>query len=151
MAGCLRFRATSADCERASTVYGSRRPPDCSSATATGYTRPHSARPLAAEYSLTPDCPPPTNRPAECFCSQPANPLASGHKGLRRDRVNTAHFCVTHRTAFARPLLGENAMAAEQDPDTEQLLEAAARGDGQARGRLLQRHRVRLRRMLAVR
>jgi RNA polymerase sigma-70 factor (ECF subfamily) len=37
------------------------------------------------------------------------------------------------------------------EPDTEQLLDAARRGDVQARGRLLERHRPRLRRMVAVR
>src|SRR3977135_2628452 len=36
-------------------------------------------------------------------------------------------------------------------PDTEQLLEAVRRGDAQARGRLLERHRPKLRRMVAVR
>jgi len=35
--------------------------------------------------------------------------------------------------------------------DTEQLLDAAAQGDGQARGQLLTRHLARLRRMVAVR
>src|SRR5436853_3869317 len=42
-------------------------------------------------------------------------------------------------------------MTARPEPDTEQLLDAAARGDGQARGRLLERHRKRLKRMVAVR
>jgi RNA polymerase sigma-70 factor (ECF subfamily) len=37
------------------------------------------------------------------------------------------------------------------EPDTEQLLDAAARGDADARGRLLDRHRQRLKRMVAVR
>ncbi len=37
------------------------------------------------------------------------------------------------------------------DPDTEQLLATASRGDGSARGRLLERHRQRLRCMIAVR
>src|SRR5436309_4126243 len=36
-------------------------------------------------------------------------------------------------------------------PDTEQLLEAVRRGDAQARGRLLERHRSKLRRMVALR
>ena len=36
-------------------------------------------------------------------------------------------------------------------PDTEQLLRDARRGDPSARGRLLERHRARLRRMVAVR
>src|SRR5438128_559367 len=36
-------------------------------------------------------------------------------------------------------------------PDTEQLLEAVSRGDAQARGRLLERHRPKLRRMVAIR
>ena len=36
-------------------------------------------------------------------------------------------------------------------PDTEQLLDDARRGDPSARGRLLDRHRDRLRRMIAVR
>ena len=35
--------------------------------------------------------------------------------------------------------------------DTEQLLQQAARGDAAARGQLLQRHRQRLKRMVAVR
>jgi RNA polymerase sigma-70 factor (ECF subfamily) len=38
-----------------------------------------------------------------------------------------------------------------QDPDTEQLLERAGRGDGGARQQLLERHRGRLRQMIAVR
>ena len=42
-------------------------------------------------------------------------------------------------------------MAARAEPDTEQLLAAADRGDEHARGRLLERHRQRLRRMVAVR
>jgi RNA polymerase sigma-70 factor (ECF subfamily) len=37
------------------------------------------------------------------------------------------------------------------DPDTDRLLDAAGQGDAQARGRLLERHRERLRRMVAVR
>ena len=37
------------------------------------------------------------------------------------------------------------------EPDTERLLEAAHSGDRSARGRLLERHRARLRRMVAVR
>lgn len=37
------------------------------------------------------------------------------------------------------------------EPDTEQLLDQAAEGDSAARGTLLQRHRARLRRMVAVR
>jgi RNA polymerase sigma-70 factor, ECF subfamily len=37
------------------------------------------------------------------------------------------------------------------DPDTEELLNQAAAGDTQARGRLLERHRDRLRRMVALR
>src|SRR5262245_41862806 len=42
-------------------------------------------------------------------------------------------------------------MPTRSDPDTEELLDAAATGDGSARGRLLDRHRQRLRRMVAVR
>src|SRR6476619_5752508 len=42
-------------------------------------------------------------------------------------------------------------MPAQSEPDTEELLDAAATGDGSARGRLLDRHRQRLRRMVAVR
>src|SRR5437016_12730933 len=42
-------------------------------------------------------------------------------------------------------------MTARPEPDTEQLLDAAARGDGPARGRLLERHRQRLKRLVAVR
>jgi RNA polymerase sigma-70 factor (ECF subfamily) len=42
-------------------------------------------------------------------------------------------------------------MPSRSEPDTEQLLDAAASGDGSARGRLLDRHRQRLRRMVAVR
>src|SRR5258708_1657160 len=37
------------------------------------------------------------------------------------------------------------------EPDTEQLLERVARGDPGAEGRLMQRHRQRLRRMIALR
>jgi RNA polymerase sigma-70 factor (ECF subfamily) len=37
------------------------------------------------------------------------------------------------------------------EPDTEQLLERVARGDDSARGQLLQRHRARLRQMIAIR
>ena len=37
------------------------------------------------------------------------------------------------------------------EPDTDVLLDAAAHGDAAARGRLLERHRARLRRMLALR
>src|SRR5262245_28661520 len=37
------------------------------------------------------------------------------------------------------------------EPDTEQLLDDASRGDAGARGRLLELHRERLRRMVAVR
>jgi RNA polymerase sigma-70 factor, ECF subfamily len=36
-------------------------------------------------------------------------------------------------------------------PDTDQLLKSASRGDASARGQLLERHRPRLRRMVAVR
>src|SRR4051794_25150155 len=36
-------------------------------------------------------------------------------------------------------------------PDTDQLLADAGRGDADARGRLLERHRPRLRRMVALR
>ena len=42
-------------------------------------------------------------------------------------------------------------MAPRPEPDTEQLLNAASHGDAGARGRLLERHRPRLRRMVAVR
>jgi RNA polymerase sigma-70 factor (ECF subfamily) len=42
-------------------------------------------------------------------------------------------------------------MPMRSEPDTEQLLDAAARGDDLARGQLLERHRPRLRRMIAVR
>ncbi len=42
-------------------------------------------------------------------------------------------------------------MRARPGPDTDQLLAAAARGDAQARGRLLDRHRPQLKRMVAVR
>jgi RNA polymerase sigma-70 factor (ECF subfamily) len=42
-------------------------------------------------------------------------------------------------------------MPARSEPDTEQLLNAAARGDDLARARLLQRYRLRLRRMVGVR
>ena len=42
-------------------------------------------------------------------------------------------------------------MAATPGPDTDQLLEAVRRGDAQARGRLLERQRPKLRRMVAVR
>ena len=42
-------------------------------------------------------------------------------------------------------------MAAKPGPDTDQLLEAVRRGDAEARGRLLERQRPKLRRMVAVR
>jgi RNA polymerase sigma-70 factor (ECF subfamily) len=42
-------------------------------------------------------------------------------------------------------------MTATHDPDTEQLLCRVAQGDNAARGRLLERHRQRLRQMIAVR
>src|SRR5581483_1896530 len=42
-------------------------------------------------------------------------------------------------------------MTRRPDPDTGELLDAAAIGDGHARGRLLERHRQRLKRMVAVR
>lgn len=42
-------------------------------------------------------------------------------------------------------------MTASPDPDTEQLLHQAAEGDQAARGRLLERHRQRLERMIALR
>ncbi len=42
-------------------------------------------------------------------------------------------------------------MTAAPEPDTELLLDAAAHGDAQARGRLLERHRQKLKRMVAVR
>jgi RNA polymerase sigma-70 factor (ECF subfamily) len=42
-------------------------------------------------------------------------------------------------------------MSSEWEPDTEQLLQRVAGGDADARGALLQRHRGRLRRMIAVR
>src|SRR5436309_7088112 len=42
-------------------------------------------------------------------------------------------------------------MAKPTGPDTDQLLASASRGDTAARGRLLERHRSRLRRMVAVR
>src|SRR5688500_3684139 len=42
-------------------------------------------------------------------------------------------------------------MITAPEPDTELLLDAAARGDADARGRLLERHRPKLKRMVAVR
>jgi RNA polymerase sigma-70 factor (ECF subfamily) len=42
-------------------------------------------------------------------------------------------------------------MPSRSEPDTGELLDAAATGDASARGRLLDRHRQRLRRMVAVR
>jgi RNA polymerase sigma-70 factor (ECF subfamily) len=42
-------------------------------------------------------------------------------------------------------------MTARPTPDTDQLIAAVASGDAQARGRLLDRHRPRLKRMVAVR
>src|SRR4051794_21065968 len=42
-------------------------------------------------------------------------------------------------------------MGTPAGPDTDQLLDEASRGDGAARGRLLERHRPRLRRMVALR
>jgi RNA polymerase sigma-70 factor (ECF subfamily) len=42
-------------------------------------------------------------------------------------------------------------MTSKAGPDTDQLLDAVRRGDAEARGRLLERHRAKLRRMVAVR
>ena len=42
-------------------------------------------------------------------------------------------------------------MTTQPGPDTDQLLEAVARGDAHARSRLLERHRPKLRRMVAIR
>jgi RNA polymerase sigma-70 factor, ECF subfamily len=42
-------------------------------------------------------------------------------------------------------------MGKSPGPDTDQLLASASRGDASARGRLLERHRPRLKRMVAVR
>src|SRR5688572_26649066 len=42
-------------------------------------------------------------------------------------------------------------MNASADPDTERLIERASRGDADARHRLLERHRGRLRQVVAVR
>jgi RNA polymerase sigma-70 factor (ECF subfamily) len=42
-------------------------------------------------------------------------------------------------------------MATQPGPDTEQLLDAVRRGDAPARGRLLERHRPKLRRMVGIR
>lgn len=42
-------------------------------------------------------------------------------------------------------------MTDRPEPDTEQLLAAAGQGDASARGRLLERHRPRLKRLVAVR
>ena len=42
-------------------------------------------------------------------------------------------------------------MTARPEPATEHLLDAAARGDGPARNRLIERYRRRLKRMVAVR
>lgn len=42
-------------------------------------------------------------------------------------------------------------MVSRPEPDTEQLLSAAAMGDAPSRNRLLERHRERLRRMVAIR
>jgi RNA polymerase sigma-70 factor (ECF subfamily) len=42
-------------------------------------------------------------------------------------------------------------MTTRPEPDTDALLTAASQGDGPARGQLLERHRPRLRRMVAVR
>src|SRR3954471_8788262 len=42
-------------------------------------------------------------------------------------------------------------MTKSPGPDTDQLLASASRGDVSARGRLLERHRPRLKRMVAVR
>jgi RNA polymerase sigma-70 factor (ECF subfamily) len=41
-------------------------------------------------------------------------------------------------------------MASGREPDTEQLMRAACQGNVQARGQLLQRHRDRLKRMVAI-
>src|SRR5439155_13358142 len=42
-------------------------------------------------------------------------------------------------------------MTTRPGPDTDQLLDAVSRGDAKARGRLLERHRRKLARMVAVR
>lgn len=42
-------------------------------------------------------------------------------------------------------------MPTQPTPDTEQLLSAVCRGDTAARGQLLERHRLKLRRMVAIR
>src|SRR5438552_7087478 len=42
-------------------------------------------------------------------------------------------------------------MPTRPSPDTDHLLEAVSRGDSAARGQLLERHRPKLRRMVAVR
>jgi RNA polymerase sigma-70 factor (ECF subfamily) len=42
-------------------------------------------------------------------------------------------------------------MTCWRESDTEQLLQAAGEGDAEARGRLLERHRARLKRMVAIR
>src|SRR5436309_11692394 len=42
-------------------------------------------------------------------------------------------------------------MTTRSSPDTEELLDAVSRGDVKARGQLLERHRPRLRRMVAIR
>ena len=42
-------------------------------------------------------------------------------------------------------------MAKGLEPDTEQLMRAASQGSAQARGQLLERHRERLKRMVAIR
>src|SRR5436309_9873247 len=42
-------------------------------------------------------------------------------------------------------------MTTRPGPDTDQLLDAVSRGDAKARGRLLERHRQKLRRMVAIR
>jgi RNA polymerase sigma-70 factor (ECF subfamily) len=58
---------------------------------------------------------------------------------------------VTSPARPANPIWGITAMTTRSELNTEQLLDAASRGDVQARGWLLERHRPRLRRMVVVR
>src|SRR5205085_8371475 len=58
---------------------------------------------------------------------------------------------VTSPARLTAYISGGNPMASRAKPDTDQLLAAASHGDRTARGRLLDRHRRRLRRMVALR
>src|SRR5258708_4139863 len=61
------------------------------------------------------------------------------------------HFRCHIGAGFRKFVFSEGYMASHPVPDTAELLEPAERGDSRARSELLDRHRARLRRMVAVR